>query len=116
MNAETKQTTATADKSQQTTSAPPPIKRTYNLATFPTDLRSVNRKECHDYTKHAGIFSYLALPEKDDQEGLFLVGELNLIAAPQGVGRLPSFCISSGCGRKARSFSDARLATATASI
>jgi hypothetical protein len=65
---------------QQPPSAPNQ-KHRYELVKFPADLRTVDRKVCHD---HSSIFSFLVLPETSDQEGLFPLGELSLIAGASG--------------------------------
>jgi hypothetical protein len=66
---------------QQPPSAPTSKeKHRYQLAGFPPGLRTVDRKACHDRS----IFSFLVLPETDDQEGLFPIGELSLIAGASG--------------------------------
>ena len=67
---------------QQPPSAPTPNrKHRYQLVKFPADLQTVDRKICHD---HSSIFSFLVLPETSDQEGLFPLGELSLIAGASG--------------------------------
>jgi hypothetical protein len=55
-------------------------KHRYQLVKFQAGLRSVDRKLCQDHP----VFSFLALPERDDQEGLFPRGELSLIAGASG--------------------------------
>jgi AAA domain len=55
-------------------------KHRYQLVRFEKGLRNINRKVCLDHP----VFSFLALPERDDQEGLFPRGELSLIAGASG--------------------------------
>jgi hypothetical protein len=59
---------------------PQPVQQ-YQLATFQPDLLKVDRKVCHDRTSP---FSYLVLPAKDGQEGLFPMGELSMFAGASG--------------------------------
>lgn len=66
-------------KASSATPGPPP-KHNYQLVKFDEGLRNVDRKACQDHP----VFSFLALPENDDQEGLFPRGELSLIAGASG--------------------------------
>src|SRR5436305_1820058 len=55
-------------------------KHRYQLVRFQEGLRNVDRKICQNHP----VFSFLVLPERDDQEGLFPRGELGLIAGASG--------------------------------
>ena len=64
-----------------TTSVQPNKPTQYKLAKFQADLLKVDRKICHD---RKSPFSFLVLPAKDGQEGLFPVAEISMFAGASG--------------------------------
>lgn len=72
--------TQTNTQAKANAEAPQP-RRTYKLAKFQRDLLQTDRKVCHD---RKSPFSFLALPAKDGQEGLFPVAEISMFAGASG--------------------------------
>jgi hypothetical protein len=70
------QTTSTKENAPGTSA-----KRRYELAKFEPDLLKADRKICHE---SSSPFSFLALPSKDGQEGLFPAAEISMFAGASG--------------------------------